>query len=109
MEKLSENQTPNLVEMRKTLVGLGNAFVQAGLADGINYREWKTIGSVSFSCGNFMYDIPSDGTYDDVAYQNFVKSMKDYMRERIADYEERILELECSKAVMEIYLSENNR
>lgn len=106
MENQSEKQTPDLVEVRKTLVGLGNVLVQAGLADGINYREWSTIGSVSFQCGDFAYDIPLDGSYDEESYRTFVENIKSYLKAKVKDYEERIFALECSKAVIEVYFSE---
>lgn len=107
MEKLSEKQTPDFVEMRKTLVGLGNVLVQAGLADSINYREWATIRSVSFQCGDFEYDISSDGSYDEESYRTFVENIKSYLKAKVKDFEERIFALECSKAVIEVYFSEN--
>lgn len=107
MKKLSEKQSPNFVEMRKTLVGLGNVLVQAGLADGITYLEYPTIKQMNFSCGDFSLEI-TEKEYDTEKFDSFVKSVEDYMKQTIKDYEHSIFEMECAKAIMEVYLTKEN-
>lgn len=107
MEKLSEKQTPDFVEMRKTLVGLGNVLIQAGLAEDINCRFYPTIKDFAFQCGKHHYEVNSVNPYDEESYNSFVESIKDFMRSKVKDYEEQIFALECSKAVIEVYFSEN--
>lgn len=106
MEKLSENQTPDLLEIHKTLSGLGNVLIQAGLSDGINCRFYPAIGWITFSCGDFKYETDSDKPYNEEEYLSVVKSIEDFMKEKVKDYEKQIFALECSKAVMDVYLSE---
>ena len=105
MEKLSEKQTPNYEEMRKTLVGLGNVLIQADLADNISCNLYPMIGHFCFECGEFKYEVNTLSPYDETEYLTFVKSIEDFMMDKIKDYEERIFDLECSKAVMELYLN----
>lgn len=105
MEKLSEKQTPNYEEMRKTLVGLGNVLIQADLADGISCTLYRSIGDFSFKCGKFEYQANTTHPYDEAEYLLFVKSIEDFMMDTIKDYEERIFAMECNKAIMEIYLN----
>lgn len=107
MEKLSEKQTPDFVEMRKTLVGLGNVLVQAGLADDISFKFYPSLEDLSFSCGDFKYEVNAVNLYDEESYNAFVENVKAYLKTKVKDYEERIFALECSKAVIEVYLSEN--
>lgn len=107
MEKLSEKQTPNFEEMRKTLVGLGNVLIQAGLADSIHCVFYSCLKELNFSCGEFKYEVSSINQYDDDSYNAFVENVKAYLKTKVKDYEERIFALECSKAVIEVYLSEN--
>lgn len=106
MEKLSEKQTPDFVEMRKTLVGLGNVLIQAGLADSISCLYYSVIEDFSFTCADFKYEVNAAQSYDESAYLSFVDEIKSYLKEVVNDYEKQILDLECSKAVIEIYLSE---
>ena len=105
MEKLSEKQTPNVTEMRKTLVGLGNVLVQAGLVENIECKYYSSIEDFTFSCGDFHYEFNVACPYNEEEYQSFVKFIEDYMKERIEEYEKTIFEIECSKAVMEVYLT----
>lgn len=108
MEKLSEKQSPNLVEMRKTLVGLGNVLIQANLAEEISMTVYPYSKEFSFSCGDFKYSVSSIHPYDEEEYQTFIKSIEDFMMDKIKDYEERIFALECEKAIMEVYLNNKN-
>lgn len=109
MENLSEKQSPNYVEMRKTLVGLGNVLIQAGLAEGIKFAYLPYIDDMEFKCGDFSLEFNSVHPYDEQEYLAFIQSVEDYMRASVKDYEARILNYECSKAVMEIYLTEKNK
>lgn len=107
MEKLSEKQTPDFVEMRKTLVGLGNVLIQAGLAEDISCKFYPNLEDFSFDCGDFGYEVSAIRPYNEDEYHLLVENIKDYMREKVKDYEKRIFALECAKAVIEVYLSES--
>ena len=107
MEKLSEKQTPDFVEMRKTLVGLGNVLIQAGLADEISCVYYPSLEDFSFKCGEFKYDVSVSRPYNEDEYHLMVENIKQFMREKVKNYEEQIFKLECAKAVMEVYLSES--
>lgn len=109
MEKLLEKQSPNLVEMQKTLVGLGNVLIQAGLSESISCNVYPSLGWLKFSCGDFSYEIDGANPYDEESYNSFVKSMEDLMKERISDYEKQIFQLECSKAIMELYFTDKKK
>jgi hypothetical protein len=109
MEKLSEKQTPNIAEMRKTLVGLGNVLVQAGLVENLECRWYPSIEDFTFRCGKYEYDINDALPYNEEEYQSFVESIKDDMKKTIEDYEKQIFSLECAKAVIEVYLTEKEK
>lgn len=109
MEKLSEKQTPNIAEMRKTLVGLGNVLVQAGLAENIECRWYSSINDFTFRCGKYEYGFNSTTPYNEEEYLSLVESIKDDMKNTIADYEKQIFSLECAKAIMEVYLTEKGK
>ena len=109
MEKLSEKQTPNIAEVRKTLVGLGNVLIQAGLVENIECRWYSSIEDFTFRCGKYEYEINAAYPYNEEEYQSFVESIKDDMKKTIADYEKRIFSLECAKAVIEVYLTEKEK
>ena len=91
--------------MRKTLVGLGNVLIQAGLAENLECRFYPSIEDFTFKCEDFRYEFNSANPYNEEEYQSFVKSVEDYMKATVKDYEERIFALECSKAIMEVYLT----
>lgn len=109
MEKLSEKQNPNMSEIRKTLVGLGNVLIQAGIEEDIDCRWYSSIMDFTFTCGKYHYVINSSKPYNEDEYQSFVESIKDDMKKTIADYDKQIFSLECSKAIMEVYLTEKNK
>lgn len=109
MEKLSEKQTPNMSEIRKTLVGLGNVLIQAGLEENLECRLYSAINDFTFSCGDFHYEINVVKPYDEQEYNAFVESIETFMKEKVEDYEKQIFALECSKAVMDLYLTEKHK
>lgn len=109
MEKLSEKQSPNYKEMKKTLANLGNALIQAELASDITIRLYESIEDFTFRCGKFEYNINAANPYDAESYYAFVASIEEYMKEMIKDYEDRIFELEYAKAIMEVYFTEKNK
>ena len=109
MEKLSEKQTPNIAEIRKTLVGLGNVLIQAGLVENLECRWYSSIEDFTFRCGKYEYEINAAYPYNEEEYLSFVESIKDDMKKKIADYENQIFSLECAKAVMEVYLTEKEK
>ena len=106
MEKLSEKQTPNIAEMRKTLIGLGNVLIQAELADDISMQNYEFIEEFTFRCGEFKYAFNAANPYEEKSYNDFVDSVKDFLKEKVSDYEKQIFALECAKAVMEVYLTD---
>lgn len=109
MEKLSENQTPNFAEIRKTLAGLGNVLIQAELAENIELRFYECLNDLYFKCGDFECTINASVPFDEVAFTAFIDEVKSFMKSMIKDYEERIFKMECSKAVMEVYLTEKEK
>ena len=109
MEKLSEKQTPNFSEIRKTLVGLGNVLIQADLADSIQLKYYEFLQDLDFKCGDFEYSINQSRPFEESTYMSFIENVKAYMKNVIKDYDERIFKMECSKAVMEVYLTETDK
>jgi hypothetical protein len=109
MEKLLGNQTPNFAEIRKTLVGLGNVLIQAELAESIELRYYDCLQDLTFKCGNFEYSINPSFPFDEATFTAFIDEVKSFMKSVIKDYEDRIFKMECSKAVMEVYLTEKEK
>lgn len=109
MKKTSEKQCPSVAEIKKTLVGLGNVLIQAELADNIIMKYYEYIGDFQFECGDFKYSFSNANPFDEESFNGFVASVEEYLKKTVEDYEARIFELECSKAVVELYFTEKNK
>ena len=109
MEKLSEKQCPSVAEIKKTLAGLGNVLIQAELADSISLQHYSSIDNLTFRCGAFEYEWNSVNPFSEETFNAFVASVEDFLKQTVKDYEKRIFELECSKAIVEVYLTEKNK
>lgn len=109
MEKLSEKQCPSVAEIKKTLVGLGNVLIQAELADSISLQYYSSLDDLTFKCGAFEYGWNPAKPYSEETFNAFVTSVEDFLKQTVKDYEKRIFELECSKAIVEVYFTEKNK